>query len=175
MPKEKLSTTPSLDKETSTDSEVGQVIRPTKKQQELLEYIRLFVLEHGYGPSYREIMNGCNYTSVATVAVHIRNLIARGHLRKKGRSARSLEIVGEEIPVKLTKLPSNQIKPAEERWLVEKIEYMFKQLNDAQDISGQQIADLEVVIQALKVLGIEGANLQFSRQLKDIKARLVEE
>jgi SOS-response transcriptional repressor LexA len=67
--------------------------RPTKKQHELLQYLREFIKEHGYSPSYREIMNGCNYTSVATVALHVNNLIKRGHIVKRDKSARSLEVV----------------------------------------------------------------------------------
>ncbi len=67
--------------------------RPTKKQRELLNFIETFVAEHGYGPSYREIMAGCSYRSVATVAVHVNNLVAQGQLRKKNHSARSLEVV----------------------------------------------------------------------------------
>lgn len=68
-------------------------IRPTKKQRELLEFIEAFIAEHDYSPSYREIMNGCNYTSVATVSLHVNNLIRRGHLVKREHSARSLEVV----------------------------------------------------------------------------------
>src|ERR1700749_1270636 len=68
-------------------------VRPTKKQKELLTFIEGFINEHGYSPSYREIMNGLNYTSVATVALHVGNLISRGHLRKRDHSARSLEVV----------------------------------------------------------------------------------
>ena len=52
-----------------------KTIRPTKKQRELLTYIENFINEHGYSPSYREIMAGQNYTSVATVALHVNNLI----------------------------------------------------------------------------------------------------
>ena len=69
--------------------------RPTKKQYELLSFIETFVAEKGYGPSYREIMAGCNYNSVATVALHVNNLIKKGHLHKKDRSARSLEVVNK--------------------------------------------------------------------------------
>src|ERR1700761_3466380 len=68
-------------------------VRPTKKQKELLAFIEAFITEHGYSPSYREIMNGLEYTSVATVALHVGNLIKRGHLRKRDHSARSLEVV----------------------------------------------------------------------------------
>src|SRR6476469_10759782 len=98
------------EKQTETAS-----IRPTKKQKELLSYIEAFIQEHGYSPSYREIMNGLSYTSVATVALHVNNLIKRGHLRKRDHSARSLEVV---TPTEAVKVTSNQIKPADEKWLV---------------------------------------------------------
>ena len=38
---------------------------------------------YGYGPNYREIMRALNYKSVSTVAIHIDNLIAKGHVIKK--------------------------------------------------------------------------------------------
>src|ERR1700729_392167 len=95
-------------------------VRPTKKQKELLGFIEAFITEHGYSPSYREIMNGLKYTSVATVALHVNNLIKRGHLRKRDHSARSLEVVEAAEAGKVT---SNQIAPGEEKWLVEKVEH----------------------------------------------------
>ena len=56
-------------------SDTATVIRPTMRQKQLLEFISNFIAEHGYSPSYREIMRGCAYTSVATVALHINSLI----------------------------------------------------------------------------------------------------
>src|SRR3954447_18245589 len=70
-----------------------ETLRPTKKQKELLTFIEDFIAEHGYSPSYREIMAGTQHTSVATVSLHVNNLIKRGHLAKRDRSARSLEVV----------------------------------------------------------------------------------
>ena len=70
-----------------------EAIRPTKKQKELLTFIEEFIAEHGYSPSYREIMAGTGHTSVATVSLHVNNLIKRGHLAKRDHSARSLEVV----------------------------------------------------------------------------------
>src|SRR6478736_6084564 len=102
-----------------------QTVRPTKKQRELLSFIEQFIKEHGYSPSYREIMSGLNYTSVATVALHINNLIRRGHLRKRDHSARSLEVVA---PSEMPKVATNIIKPSEEKWLVEKIEHFFNEV-----------------------------------------------
>jgi len=67
--------------------------RPSKKQRELLSFIDGFIKGNGYGPSYREVMRALDYKSVSTVAVHIDGLIARGLLRKRDHSARSLEVV----------------------------------------------------------------------------------
>ena len=67
--------------------------RSSKKQQQLLEFIDDFVKQHGYGPSYREIMSGLGYKSVSIVAVHVNGLLAKGYIRKKDNSARSIEIV----------------------------------------------------------------------------------
>jgi repressor LexA len=70
-----------------------QDTRPSKKQRELLSFIDGFIKGNGYGPSYREVMRALDYKSVSTVAVHVDGLIARGLLRKKDNSARSLEVV----------------------------------------------------------------------------------
>ena len=157
--------------EQSMPNNADSPLRPTKKQLELLEFIRQFIVEHGYGPSYREIMVGCNYTSVATVAVHIQNLIKRGHLQKNGRSARSLEIVGETI-VSKPKLQTNEIKPAEEKWLVDKIGYIFDQLSDQPSIAESDLKKLQTLVDCLNVLGLNGASLEYSKRLNEIKSRL---
>lgn len=149
-------------------------VRPTKKQRELLGFIETFIGEHGYSPSYREIMNGQNYTSVATVALHVNNLIKRGHLRKRDHSARSLEVVANP---EAGKLKSNEVKPGDEKWLVEKVEYYFEQLESAGIRAESKIDELYVLIGALKVLGIEGAAQAFIPRLSALKAQpvLVEE
>lgn len=147
----------------------AKTIRPTKKQRELLGFIETFIAEHGYSPSYREIMAGLNYTSVATVALHVNNLIKRGHIRKRDRSARSLEVVGPNEPTKVT---SNQIAPSEEKWLVEKVEHAFQQAEDAGGEAASAVLDqLYVLIGALKVLGLEGAAQSFMPRLNALKQK----
>jgi repressor LexA len=69
--------------------------RPSKKQRELFEFIKKFINEQGYGPSYREVMRALDYKSVSTVAIHVDGLILRGMLRKTDHSARSLEVVAD--------------------------------------------------------------------------------
>ena len=143
--------------------------RPTKKQKELLTFIENFINEHGYSPSYREIMNGLNYTSVATVALHVNNLIKRGHLRKRENSARSLEVVTSKDEPKIT---TNQVAPAEEKWLVEKVEHAFTQIESlGGELKETSLDHLYVLIGALKVLGLDGAAQSFIPRLTELKQK----
>lgn len=143
-------------------------IRPTKKQRALLVYIDGFITEHGYSPSYREIMKGLDYKSIATVALHINSLITRGHLVKRDHSARSLEVVET---TKVTKLSTNQIKEADEKWLVEKVDYYFSEVEKSSRPSSSAVDNLYVLVGALKVLGLDGAAHSFIPRLSKIKER----
>ena len=145
---------------------VADNVRPTKKQRELLEYIREFIGQHGYSPSYREIMSGLHYTSVATVALHVSNLIKRGHLRKRDRSARSLEVVS--AAEKSTIFSSNHVAASEEKWLVDKVEHAFRQVEQTGDHAG--LDNLYVLVGALKVLGLDGAAQSFLPRLTSLKS-----
>lgn len=147
-------------------------VRPTKKQYELLSFIEGFIGEHGYSPSYREIMNGLDYTSVATVALHINSLIKRGHLRKRDYSARSLEVV---MPTEEVKIRTNEIKPSEEKWLVEKVEQHIARL-ESQVIKEQtKIDELYVLVGTLRILGLEGAVQSFLPRLSSLKKSVPEQ
>jgi SOS-response transcriptional repressor LexA len=145
-------------------------VRPTKKQRELLTFIEQFIGEHGYSPSYREIMAGLNYTSVATVALHVNNLIKRGHLRKRDHSARSLEVAD---PSEEPKVTSNTVAPSEEKWLVEKIEHFFSEAENSGNVMQEQVDQLYVLVGALRVLGLEGAAQSFVARLAELKERLI--
>ncbi len=141
--------------------------RPTKKQRELLSFIDNFISGHGYGPSYREIMRGLGYKSVATVAAHIDNLIAKGLLVKKDNSARSLEVVGSSKD-----FTSNKVKPAEEKWLVNLIGKKFESVEADQKPSAASVDELYVLTGSLKVLGFESAANSFSDRIAAIKKKL---
>jgi SOS-response transcriptional repressor LexA len=150
-------------------SESDKIVRPTKKQQELLGFIESFITEHGYSPSYREIKSGMGYNSIATVSLHVKNLIARGHLQKREHAARSLEVVSAEPSAKLQ---TNQIQPSEEKWLIEKIEYYIKKVEAESKIDQAHIDELYVLIGALKILGLDGAAQSFLPRLTDLKNKL---
>jgi repressor LexA len=146
--------------------EPEKTVRPSKKQRELLAFIDGFIQEHGYSPSYREIMNGCEYTSVATVSLHVNNLIKRGHLKKRDRSARSLEVVQSDAPEPA--LHTNQVKEADEKWLIEKIDHQFKIVEEAAFVPDEDIAKLQTLIDALKILDLDGAAQSYQSRLQHI-------
>jgi len=146
----------------------AEAIRPTKKQKELLTFIEEFIAQNGYSPSYREIMNGTGHTSVATVSLHVNSLIKRGHLRKRDRSARSLEVVKQTVAPDKKVVPK-QLKTSEEKWLVEKVEQFFKAAEDSPKVAEKELDKLYVLIGALKVLGIDGAAQSFIARLTAIK------
>lgn len=145
-----------------------EVVRPTKKQRILLTFIEGFIKEHGYSPSYREIMNGLNYNSVATVALHVNNLIKRGHLRKRDNSARSLEVVGSDAQ-RVGAL--NAIEESQEKWLIERVDALLKMQEEAAAPSEKAIDDVYVLIGALHVLGLDDAVRSFVPRLTEVKKR----
>jgi len=142
--------------------------RPTKKQKELLEFIERFIAEKGYSPSYREVMNGLNYNSVATVSLHINNLIKRGHLIKRNHSARSLELAN---PSQVAKVTTNRVSDSEEKWLIKKIDHFFKQVEQASNAETAKIDELYVLVGTLRVFSLDGAASGFLERLNKITAK----
>jgi repressor LexA len=65
----------------------------TKKQRQILDYVESFVGTNGYSPSYEEIAQAFDYSSLATVHEHLTNLEQKGFLRKNYNKSRSLEVV----------------------------------------------------------------------------------
>ncbi len=137
--------------------------RPSKKQKELLNYLDGFITGHGYGPSYREIMRALNYKSVSTVAVHVNGLIAKGWVRKRDRSARSLEVVVGAEPV----VSSGPVQSAQEKWIVDLVTERF----DAyiKSPSAKKRDNLFVLVGALHVLGLVEPAAMFKARLKELK------
>lgn len=136
--------------------------RSSKRQRELLNFVDTFIQGHGYGPSYREIMRALGYKSVSTVAIHIDGLMSKGYLRKRDRSARSLEVVTthfDDVPAK--RGPT----PAQEKWLINAVNDKFNQFEAER--SSELLDELYVLVGALKVLGLDGAHVAMKTRLID--------
>lgn len=64
----------------------------TRRQKEILEYLRNFIDKHEYAPSYREIADNFGFSSVATVAEHVEGLKGKGYLDNEENMARSIQL-----------------------------------------------------------------------------------
>jgi SOS-response transcriptional repressor LexA len=142
--------------------------RPSKKQQELLTFIAGFIAQHGYGPSYREIMRALNYKSVSTVAVHVDNLIKKGHLLKRDKSARSLEVSKTQPTPTATTKPATQ---TQEKWLIDTIGSHFAAA-EKRAASVAELDSLYVLVGALHVLGLADAARSYQGRLQALKNQL---
>lgn len=65
----------------------------TKRQFEVLSFIKSFSEKRGYSPSYDEIRRGVKLSSVATVHKHINTLERKGCLARDYNRSRSIEIL----------------------------------------------------------------------------------
>ena len=147
-------------KPTSISKPAAGKTRPTKKQYETLNFIRHFISEHGYSPSYREIMNGCNYTSVATVSLHVNNLIKRGHIVKRDKSARSLEVI-TPIDENIGSVSNHKHE------LIREIEDRFKLLEA--EVQEEILNEVYVLVGALKILGHQEVAIAYAGRINEIQ------
>lgn len=67
----------------------------TKRQQDVLDYIKKYIADHGYPPAIREICKGVNLSSPATVFVHMKNLEQLGYIKTTSNKFRTIEILCE--------------------------------------------------------------------------------
>lgn len=65
----------------------------TKRQEEVLTFIKKYSAEHGYPPAIREICAGVGLSSPATVFVHIKNLEKEGYIKSTNNKFRTIEIL----------------------------------------------------------------------------------
>ena len=77
----------------------------TKKQKRVLDWIRTFVADHGYSPSYEEIARGLQFSSKGTVHKHLKNLMEKGYITKSWNRSRSIDLVGPSGDVGVVSIP----------------------------------------------------------------------
>lgn len=65
----------------------------TKRQEDVLKFIKKYTAKHGYPPTIREICEGVNLSSPATVFVHIKNLEKNGYVKNTSSKFRTLELL----------------------------------------------------------------------------------
>jgi len=58
----------------------------TKRQKQILDYIKKYIKENGYAPSLEEIRRYFRLSSISTIHQHIETLKEKGYLKKNRKS-----------------------------------------------------------------------------------------
>ena len=67
----------------------------SKKQMEILEYIKSEILRIGYPPAVREICEAVNLRSTSSVHAHLESLEKNGYIRRDPTKPRAIEITDD--------------------------------------------------------------------------------
>lgn len=80
----------------------------TKKQSEILEYIKAEILKRGYPPAVREICEAVSLKSTSSVHSHLETLEKNGYIRRDPTKPRAIEIVDDSFQMvrhEMTSIP----------------------------------------------------------------------
>ena len=78
----------------------------SKKQQEILEFIKEEILNKGYPPAVREICEAVNLKSTSSVHSHLSTLERNGFIRRDPTKPRAIEICDDSFQVVRTDMTS---------------------------------------------------------------------
>lgn len=73
----------------------------TKRQKDVLDFIKRFKTKKKYPPTQEEIRDGLKLSAVSTIHQHIKALIEKGYLNKLGNYARAIDINKSEPMIKI--------------------------------------------------------------------------
>ena len=65
----------------------------TKRQDDVLDFVKSYIASHGYPPTVREIGSAIGVSSQATVQAHLESLAEKGFIRKEGTKNRTIEVL----------------------------------------------------------------------------------
>ena len=69
----------------------------SKKQSEILEYIKSQIINKGYPPSVRDICEAVNLKSTSSVHSHLETLEKNGYIRRDPTKPRAIEIIDDNF------------------------------------------------------------------------------
>ena len=69
----------------------------SKKQQEILDYIKSEILNRGFPPAVREICEAVNLKSTSSVHSHLEALEKNGYIRRDATKPRAIEIIDDNF------------------------------------------------------------------------------
>ena len=78
----------------------------TNKQKEILDYIKVCILDKGYPPAVREICEAVHLKSTSSVHSHLETLEKNGYIRRDPTKPRAIEICDESFQTVRTEMVS---------------------------------------------------------------------
>ena len=69
----------------------------SRKQQEILDFIKSEILKKGYPPAVREICEAVNLKSTSSVHSHLATLEKNGYIRKDPTKPRAIEVISDQF------------------------------------------------------------------------------
>ncbi len=70
----------------------------TKRQKEILSYIKEYIEDHDYAPSFEEIAEHFGLSAVSTIHEHVSALVSKGYLERYDRKERGLSLATKRKP-----------------------------------------------------------------------------
>ena len=99
------------------------------KQEEILNYIKAEILDHGYPPAVRDICEAVHLKSTSSVHAHLSALENKGYIRRDPTKPRAIEIIDDDFNLsrrELANIPVIGTVAAGQPLLAEQnIEYYF--------------------------------------------------
>ena len=77
----------------------------TKRQKQLVDYLKAYIGDHGYAPTLEEIGEHFGLASLATVHKHLLNLERKGYIRRLAHRSRALELTVDRRRPRATAVP----------------------------------------------------------------------
>lgn len=69
----------------------------SKKQKEILDYLKSEILSRGFPPSVREICEAVNLKSTSSVHAHLETMEKNGYIRRDATKPRAIEILDDDF------------------------------------------------------------------------------
>lgn len=69
----------------------------SRKQEQIINFIRQYLRDNGYPPSVRDIGRGCNISSTSVVVYNLNKLEKAGYIRRQSDISRGIELLDRRL------------------------------------------------------------------------------
>ncbi len=77
----------------------------SRKQKQIISFIRWYLRDNGYPPSVRDIVKGCDISSTSVVVYNLNKLERAGYIRRQSDISRGIELLDKRREKRLVYIP----------------------------------------------------------------------